>query len=66
MERVLVAPEELLSRVRSKVDLYNALTIDSKSILPITYLGQLLLPSYSHWSLEFLRSLIKGEKKVSD
>ena len=66
MERVLIAPEELLCRVRSKVDLYNALTIDSKSILPITYLGQLLLPSYSHWSPEFLRSLIKGKKKVND
>ena len=66
MERVLVAPEELLSRVRSKLDLYNALAIDSKSILPITYLGQLLLPSYSDWSPEFLRSLIKSEKKVNN
>ena len=66
MEKVLVTPEELASRFRSKMDLYNAQTIDSEPILPLTYLGQLLLPSYSHWPLEFLKSLIKGDKQVSD
>ena len=48
MEKALVTPEELASRFNSKMDLYNALTIDCKPILPLTYLGQLLLKSYSH------------------
>ena len=29
MEKVLVTPKELLSKVKSKIDIYNTLTIDS-------------------------------------
>ena len=65
MKRLLVAPEELLSIIRSKVNIYNALTIDSKPYCHNLFRAILVVILFS-LIIEFLRSLINDEKKVID
>jgi hypothetical protein len=62
----LVKSEELLSRFRSKHDLYKYLTHQSKLILildPHPIVG-LFLPSYDCTKLSFIRSLLQNRKKA--
>jgi hypothetical protein len=62
----LVKSEELLSRFRSKTDLYRYLTHQSKSILKIDHdhIVGLYLPSYDCTRLAFIRAILSGAKKV--
>ena len=61
-----IKSEELLSRFRSKVDLYKYLTLQSKIsfILGYSHIVGLFLPSYEFTKLAFIRAILQGKKKV--
>ena len=60
-----IKSEELLSRFRSKVDLYKYLTLQSKIFMILSYslIVGLFLPSYEFTKLAFIRAILQGKKK---
>jgi hypothetical protein len=64
MEKRYYAPEELLSKFKSKLDMHKYMTIDRKRIyfINLTIVG-LYLPSYSATTLEFMRDLLSKKKQ---
>jgi hypothetical protein len=61
-----VKSEELLSRFRSKIDLYKYFTNQSKLRLHINnnLIVGIYLPSYDATKLSFIRAILQDKKKV--
>ena len=61
-----IKSEELLSRFRSKIDLYKYFTISCKLQLSFNFLliVGLYLPSYDFTKLSFIRAILQDKKKV--
>ena len=61
-----VKSEELLSRFRSKIDLYKYFTLTCKLQLHFInlYIVRLYLPSYGSTKLAFIRAILQNKKKV--
>ena len=61
-----VKSEELLSRFRSKIDLYKYFTLTCKLQLHLNNLTivRLYLPSYGSTKLAFIRAILQNKKKV--
>ena len=63
-----IVPERLINRVRGKKDLYELLSTYGKQIFvywPCLFIAQYQMPSYKQATVKFMRSVLKGEKRVS-